>query len=317
MDEVRQKDKKLKLYENLKVEMKTQTSLLMNKKQNYSELTEEDKKIVDKYVGLIDLKQIHTIYEFGKEETDLIFRELDILIGMVKNHNRKILDLYRDLLSYLNGDSNLTNNKLEMLLKKFHLNILIDVSKKIDSKRYANMENQLQNDIIQEKLESIRSELLINIAKLETIAQNSVEQYIKIQYQIIALQKILEEIQQRKKETYSQAEGFFKSDINFQLDVEEKIKRKIKVWKVVASNVSNKLLISKLLIYNNKGLIENNELSELEIGTNDYLINRINEVLRAESEFTEEMIGEFSGILAEIRANITQYGDMNIEEDYR
>ena len=68
--------------------------------------------------------------------------------------------------------------------------------------RYRRAKVLTNIDEIREKLEGIRNELRMNAGKLDIMAQNSAEQYINTQYQIIALQELLRKIQEeRAKET--------------------------------------------------------------------------------------------------------------------
>ena len=279
------------------VEIKLET--LTSMKLDYSKLTEKDKKIIDDYIELIDFNHVHTIYEFGKEEAEKNNMELDILISILKTHNRKISDMYTELLEDVEKKSNnLESESFLGLLKKFSKRILKDENEDTvfqESQEGEKVEVDL--DEIQEKLEIIRNDLLINIKKLQIIAKNSVEQYMNIQYQIIALQEVL--------------------NMNKQFDERKKaIKRKIEIWKGISINILNKIVIAKLIASHDEDLLENNELLIEKIETYDCLEDEIYKILSAERDFSRQMTEKVREVLNGNNID-SKSKDTNIEENIR
>ena len=206
MNEVRTNNSKLNLRKNIKKQVNAQISTLTTKIQEYLELTEEGKEIVDKYISTIDLKNPYTIDEFGKNETERIYKELDMLIGILKTHDTNIEDMFAELMMSIDENSELIGENFLDLLKKSLLTAIKSLKNKpkemLANKRYRRVKVLTNIDEIREKLEGIRNELRMNAGKLDIMAQNSAEQYINTQYQIIALQELLRKIQEeRAKET--------------------------------------------------------------------------------------------------------------------
>ena len=117
--------------------------------------------------------------------------------------------------------------------------------KMIANERYRRAKVLTNIDVIQEKLEGIRSELRTNAGKLEIMAQNSAEQYVNTQYQIVALQEVLRRLQAEKaKETQLTERTFLQIDQSLQLvGMEKRIGRKIENCKGVSVNAATKALI--------------------------------------------------------------------------
>ena len=206
MNEVKTNNSNAELMTNLREQVNTQMSTLTTKIPTYMELSEEGKKIVDEYISTIDLHNTQTIDEFGKSETEKIYKELDILIGTLKTHDTSIEDMFTELMMSIDENSQPEGEKFIHLLKKSPLaalRSLKDKPKKIlANERYRRSKVLTNIDVIQEKLERIRNELRTNAGKLEIMAQNSAEQYVNTQYQIIALQEVLRRLQEeRARET--------------------------------------------------------------------------------------------------------------------
>lgn len=312
-----------KLMTNLKKQVNEQISTLTTKIPAYSELNDEGKKIVDKYISSIDLHDSKTIDEFGKNETEKIYKELDILIGTLKTHDTSIEDMFTELMLSIDENIGTGKESFSEALKKSPLaalRVLKNKPKKmIANEKYRRAKVLTNIDVIQEKLESIRSELRTNAGKLEIMAQNSVEQYVNTQYQIIALQEVLKKLQSEKEsETELTERTFSQIDQSLQLvGVEKRIGRKIDNCKGVSINAATKAIMSRLLAQHNeelasdydqdlssllpelKGIVvtaEANDSLIQAVDTHNQFVNRMNEMLRTESERSKDAIKKVQDI---------------------
>ena len=177
MNEVKTNNSRLELMKNLKEQVNAQIATLTTKIPEYSELTVEGKEIVDKYISTIDLKNLQTIDEFGRDETEKIYKELDMLIGTLKTHDTSIEDMFAELMMSIDENSEPEGENFLDLLKKSPLTALKSLKNKpkkmLDNERYRRAKVLTNIDEIREKLEGIRNELRINAGKLEVMAQNS------------------------------------------------------------------------------------------------------------------------------------------------
>lgn len=312
-----------KLMTNLKKQVNEQISTLTTKIPAYSELNDEGKKIVDKYISSIDLHDSKTIDEFGKNETEKIYKELDILIGTLKTHDTSIEDMFTELMLSIDENIGTGKESFSEALKKSPLaalRVLKNKPKKmIANEKYRRAKVLTNIDVIQEKLESIRSELRTNAGKLEIMAQNSVEQYVNTQYQIIALQEVLKKLQSEKESKAELTERTFSQiDQSLQLvGVEKRIGRKIDNCKGVSINAATKAIMSRLLAQHNeelasdydqdlssllpelKGIVvtaEANDSLIQAVDTHNQFVNRMNEMLRTESERSKDAIKKVQDI---------------------
>lgn len=312
-----------KLMTNLKKQVNEQISTLTTKIPAYSELNDEGKKIVDKYISSIDLHDSKTIDEFGKNETEKIYKELDILIGTLKTHDTSIEDMFTELMLSIDENIGTGKESFSEALKKSPLaalRVLKNKPKKmIANEKYRRAKVLTNIDVIQEKLESIRSELRTNAGKLEIMAQNSVEQYVNTQYQIIALQEVLKKLQSEKESEAELTERTFSQiDQSLQLvGVEKRIGRKIDNCKGVSINAATKAIMSRLLAQHNeelasdydqdlssllpelKGIVvtaEANDSLIQAVDTHNQFVNRMNEMLRTESERSKDAIKKVQDI---------------------
>lgn len=323
MNEVKINNSNDKLKTNLIEQVNTQISTLTTKVPTYSELSEEGKKIVDEYILEIDLYNPQTIDEFGKSETENIYKELDVLIGTLKTHDISIEDMFTELMMSIDENSKAEEDKFKDLLKKSPLTALRSLKNKqkrvLKNERYRRSKVLTNIDVIQEKLESIRNELRTNAGKLEIMAQNSAEQYVNTQYQIIALQEVARKLQEeREKETELTEKTFSQIDQSLQLvGVEKKISRKIDNCKGISVNAATKAIMSRLLAQHNEELASNYEqdlsslLPELKgivvtaeandsliqaVDTHNQFVDRMNEMLRTESERSKQAIEKVQNI---------------------
>ena len=311
------------LMRNLKEQVNIQMSTLTTKIPSYSELSEEEKKIVDNYISTIDLHNTQTIDEFGKSETEKIYRELDVLIGTLKTHETSIEDMFTELMMSIDENSEVEGENFIDLLKKSPLTALKSLKDRpkrmLANERYRRAKILTNIDVIQEKLESIRSELRTNAGKLEIMAQNSAEQYANIQYQIIALQEVLRRLQEEKaKETGLVEKNFSQIDQSLQLvGIEKKISRKIDNSRGVSVNAATKAIMSRLLAQHNeelasdydqdlssllpelKGIVviaEANDSLIQSVDTHNQFVDKMNEMLRRESERSKEAIEKVQSV---------------------
>lgn len=317
MNEVKTNNSNAELMTNLKEQVNAQISTLTTRIPDYSELTDEGREIVDKYISAIDLYNSKTIDEFGKDETERIYKELDILIGTLKTHDTSIEDMFTELMMSIDENSEPEKESFLESLKKSPLTALKTLKNKpkkmIANERYRRAKVLTNIDVIQEKLEGIRSELRTNAGKLEIMAKNSAEQYVNTQYQIIALQEVLKKLQDEKaKETQLVERTFSQIDQSLQLvGIEKRIGRKIDNCRGVSVNAATKAIMSRLLAQHNeelasdydqdlssllpelKGIVvtaEANDSLIQAVDTHNQFVSRMNEMLRTESERSKEAI---------------------------
>lgn len=317
MNEVKTNNSNVELMKNLREQVNTQMSTLTTKIPTYSELSEEGKKIVDEYISTIDLHNTKTIDEFGKSETEKIYKELDVLIGTLKTHDTSIEDMFTELMMSIDENSEPEGEKFIDLLRKSPLTALRSLKDRpkrmLTKERYRRSKVLTNIDVIQEKLESIRNELRTNAGKLEIMAQNSAEQYLNTQYQIVALQEVARRLQEeRAKETELVEKTFSQIDQSLQLvGVEKKIGRKIDNCRGVSINAATKAIMSRLLAQHNeelasdydqdlssllpelKGIVvaaEANDSLIQAVDVHNQFVERMNEMLRTESERSKQAI---------------------------
>ena len=317
MNEVKTNNSNVELMKNLREQVNTQMSTLTTKIPTYSELSEEGKKIVDEYISTIDLHNTKTIDEFGKSETEKIYKELDVLIGTLKTHDTSIEDMFTELMMSIDENSEPEREKFIDLLRKSPLTALRSLKDRpkrmLTKERYRRSKVLTNIDVIQEKLESIRNELRTNAGKLEIMAQNSAEQYLNTQYQIVALQEVARRLQEeRAKETELVEKTFSQIDQSLQLvGVEKKIGRKIDNCRGVSINAATKAIMSRLLAQHNeelasdydqdlssllpelKGIVvaaEANDSLIQAVDVHNQFVERMNEMLRTESERSKQAI---------------------------
>ena len=163
MNEVKTNNQNAALMKNLKEQVNEQISTLTTKIPDYSELTDEGREIVDRYISSIDLHNSKTIDEFGKDETERIYKELDLLIGTLKTHDISVEDMFTELMFSIDENSEPEKGSFLETLKKSPLTALKILKNKpkkmIEAERYRRAKVLTNIDVIQEKLEGIRSEL--------------------------------------------------------------------------------------------------------------------------------------------------------------
>ena len=323
MNGIKTSNSRSTLRENLKEQVSAQISTLTTKIPEYLELTEEEKEIVDKYISTIDLRNQKTIDEFGKDETEKIYKELDMLIGTLRTHDTSIEDMFAELMTSIDENSEPERENFLDLLKKSPLTALKSLRNRpkmlLANERYRRAKVLTNINVIQEKLEGIRNELRINAGKLEIMAQNSAEQYVNTQYQIIALQEVLKKLQEEKlEETQLVERTLSQIDSNLQLvGIEKRIGRKIDNCRGISVNAATKAIMSRLLAQHNeelasdydqdlssllpelKGIVvtaEANDSLIQAVDTHNQFVSKMNEMLRTESQRSAEAIKKVQDI---------------------
>ena len=310
-------NEKMELKTNLQEQVKTQISTLTTKIPSYLDLTPEEKEIVDTYIAEIDLQNPQSIDEFGKQETEKIYEDLDMLIGTLKTHDTSIEEMFTQLMMSVEENSETQGKSFIELLKESPITAMKSLRNRakrtIQEERYRRAKVLSNIDVIREKLENIRSELRTNAEKLEIMASSSVEQYRTTQYQIMALQEITRRIQEERMQESGIAERTF-SEIDQSLQrmgVERKIARKMDNCRGVSINAATKAIMARLLAQHNEELASDYDqdlsslLPELKgimviTTANDSLIQgadihnqfvgKINEMLKSESQRSKEAI---------------------------
>lgn len=310
-------NEKMELKTNLQEQVKTQISTLTTKIPSYLDLTPEEKEVVDTYIAEIDLQNPQSIDEFGKQETEKIYEDLDMLIGTLKTHDTSIEEMFTQLMMSVEENSETQGKSFIELLKESPITAMKSLRNRakrtIQEERYRRAKVLSNIDVIREKLENIRSELRTNAEKLEIMASSSVEQYRTTQYQIMALQEITRRIQEERMQESGIAERTF-SEIDQSLQrmgVERKIARKMDNCRGVSINAATKAIMARLLAQHNEELASDYDqdlsslLPELKgimviTTANDSLIQgadihnqfvgKINEMLKSESQRSKEAI---------------------------
>ena len=317
MNEIVKNNSNDNVMNNIREQVNAQIASLTTKIPVYQELSDEQKKIVDQYISTIDLSNPKTIDVFGKNETEKIYSELNTLIGTLKTHDISIDGMFTELMMSLDGYNEEEEKGFFQLMRKSPITALKSLKNRpkrlIEKERYRRAKVLTNIDIIQEKLENIRNELVTNAGKLDIVAENSAEQYVNSQYQIIALQEIARRLQEQKESDTQLAERtFFEIDQNIQIaGLEKKINRKIENCRGVSVNAATKAIMSRLLAQHNEELASDYDqdlsslLPELKgivvtaeandslieaVDAHNQFVGRMNEMLRKESERSKEAI---------------------------
>lgn len=317
MNNEKDQDLILKQKMTLKEQVKNQMSTLTTKIPDYSELSEENKRVVDRYIKAIDLDNPKTIDNFGKEETEEIYKGLDILIGTLKTHDTSIDEMFTELMMSIDENSQPEGKSFGEIFKESPLKAFKSLKNRpkimIEKERYRRSKVLTNITEIQRKLEKIRNELIANAGKLDYMAQNSAEQYMNIQYQIIALQEVARRMQEEKEKDSQLAEKTLSQiDRNLQLaGIEKRITRKIDNCRGVSVNAATKAIMSRLLAQHNQELASDYDqdlsslLPELKgivvtaeandsliqgVDIHNQFVSRMNEMLVSESERSKEAI---------------------------
>lgn len=239
---MKQNNLKSKILTKLKEKVKTQKSTVSIRMSDYSELTEEERKIVDQSIQDINVNDLQMLHEFGRVEAEKGYQVSNLLVGVVALNAKRIQDLVSEVITLANG------NNLEVL---------------------------------QEKLESIRNELKINNGKLERIEQSLKQQYNKLQYQIIALQEVARNLQEKGRKGNLATQKDLKST-----RVKESIKEKIRDLTSARINIANTLEMLKLSV-------QYDEVTASSIENRIELLQRGQKTGRLTQEIFAEVIKDF------------------------
>lgn len=310
---------------DIRVQVQEQMATLSTRIPSYEELSEEGKKRVDEYIAKINISDPSSIDKFGKEETEEIYDELNMLIGTMQTHDVSIGDMFAELMTSIGEEEQEETSIRDMIRSPFKaVRTLKNKAKKTAEKeKYRRAKVMANMDVIKEKLEGIRIELKVNAGKLETMAQNSAEQYNNTQYQIIALQETLRrlrdgELGDAEQETAIAERTFAQIDRNLRVSgVEKRIERKIANCRGICVNAATKAIMSRLLSIHNEDLASNYDqdisslLPELKslvlmsqandslltaADTHDKFVGTMNQILRQESERSKQALQKVQNI---------------------
>lgn len=311
---------------DIRGQVQEQMATLSTRIPSYDELSEEGKKRVDEYIAKIDLSDPSSIDEFGKEETEEIYDELNMLIGTMQTHDLSIGDMFAELMTSIGEDDEQEQTSIRDMIKspfKAVRTLKSKAKRTAEKEKYRRAKVMTNMDVIKEKLEGIRLELKVNAGKLETMAQNSAEQYNNTQYQIIALQETLRrlengELGETEQETAIAERTFAQIDRNLRVtSVEKRIERKIANCRGICVNAATKAIMSRLLSIHNEDLASNYDqdisslLPELKslilmsqandslltaADTHDKFVGTMNQILRQESERSKQALQKVQNI---------------------
>ncbi len=315
MNEVKTNNSKEEIVINIKEQVDKQMATLNTKIPDYSELTAEGKRVVDEYMSKIDVYNPQTIDEFGKNETERIYEELDMLIGTIRTNDMSIEEMFTELMMSINEDTKPDSEGFLDTFKKSPLSALKNLKNKpkktITRERYRREKVLTNIEAIRERLETIRNQLRTNAGKLGIMSQNSLKQYVNIQYQIVALQEMQKRLQ-NEKQSLPEKRDLFQINQGLQINkAEGNINRKIADCRGISINAATKSIMALLLSQNNeelasqydrdlasllpelKGIVvmaEANDSLIQAIDTHNQFVSRVNEMLITESERSKEAI---------------------------
>lgn len=305
---------------DIRVQVQQQMATLSTKIPSYGELSEEEKQKVDAYISKINISDPSSIDEFGREETEEIYEELDILIGTMQTHDLSIGDMFAELMTSIGEEEQQEVTGIRDMFKspvKAIRTLKNKAKKTAETEKYRRAKVISNIDVIREKLEGIRCELRVNAGKLETMAQNSADQYNNTQYQIIALQEALRRIRdgelgEEQQQTGIAERTFAQIDRNLRVSgVEKRLERKIGNCQGVCVNAASKAIMSRLLAIHNEDLASSYDqdisslLPELKslvlmsqandsllsaADTHDKFVGTMNQVIRQESERSKQAL---------------------------
>jgi len=310
---------------DIRRQVQEQIATLSTRIPSYEELSEEGKKRVDEYIAKINISDPSSIDEFGREETEEIYDELNMLIGTMQTHDVSIGDMFVDLMTSIGEEEEQETSIRDMIKSPLKaVRTLKNKAKKTAEKeKYRRAKVMANMDVIKEKLEGIRIELKVNAGKLETMAENSAEQYNNTQYQIIALQETLRrlrdgELEEAEQGTAIAERTFAQIDRNLRVSgVEKRIDRKIANCRGICVNAATKAIMARLLSIHNEDLASNYDqdisslLPELKslvlmaqandslltaADTHDKFVGTMNQILRQESERSKQALQRVQNI---------------------
>lgn len=307
---------------HIREQVQEQMATLSTRIPSYEELSEEGKKRVDEYIAKINISDPSSIDKFGEEETEEIYNELNMLIGTIQTHDVSIGDMFVELMISIGEKEQEETSIRDMIRSPFKVvrTLKSKAKKTAEKEKYRRAIVMDNMDIIKEKLEGIRIELKLNARKLETMAQNSADQYNSLQYQIIALQEKLRRLRDGEQETAIAERTFAQIDRSLRASgVEKRIERKIRNCRGICLNAATKAIMSRLLSIHNDELAGDYEqdisslLPELKslvliseangslliaADTHDKFIGTMNQILMQESQRSKQALQKVQNISA-------------------
>lgn len=247
---------------DLRESVDNQLARLSGKLPSYEELSEEAKGIVNRYLSQIDTLNPQTIDTFGREEVEKIYGELDRIIGNLRTHDISIDEMFTDLMLDVNGGNSdeqkqgfLATLKSSKSITKATRTLLNKPKQIAEVERYRRAKVLDNIGTIREKLESIRSELAINAQKLEIMAQNSATQYQNLQYQMIALTQLLNQLEQEGAMVGNDELSLAQIDSQIRnTGIRNRIQRKLENLQGVAISAATKAIMARLLAQHHEEL---------------------------------------------------------------
>lgn len=247
---------------DLRESVDNQLARLSGKLPSYEELSEEAKGIVNRYLSQIDTLNPQTIDTFGREEVEKIYGELDRIIGNLRTHDISIDEMFTDLMLDVNGGNSdeqkqgfLATLKSSKSITKATRTLLNKPKQIAEVERYRRAKVLDNIGTIREKIESIRSELAINAQKLEIMAQNSATQYQNLQYQMIALTQLLNQLEQEGAMVGNDELSLAQIDSQIRnTGIRNRIQRKLENLQGVAISAATKAIMARLLAQHHEEL---------------------------------------------------------------
>ena len=142
---------------DIRVQVQEQMATLSTRIPSYEELSEEGKKRVDEYIAKINISDPSSIDKFGKEETEEIYDELNMLIGTMQTHDVSIGDMFAELMTSIGEEEQEETSIRDMIRSPFKaVRTLKNKAKKTAEKeKYRRAKVMANMDVIKEKLEGI------------------------------------------------------------------------------------------------------------------------------------------------------------------
>lgn len=295
---------------NLRESVNSQLAKLSGKLPAYEGLSKEAKAIVDKYLSQLDTLNPQTIDTFGRAEVEKIYEELDRLIGNLKTHDISIDEMFTDLMLDVNGGNSdeqkqgfLATLKSSKSITKAARTLLNKPKQIAEVERYRRAKVLDNIGTIREKLESIRSELAINAQKLEIMAQNSATQYQNLQYQMIALTQLLNNLEQKGETAGDNELSLAQIDTQIRnTGIKNRIQRKLENLQGVAISAATKAIMARLLAQHHEELASDydQDLSTLLPELKGIVVTaQANESLIQSADIHNQFVQSMNGMLRE------------------
>ncbi|MCI9040085.1 MAG: hypothetical protein HFJ29_09650 [Clostridia bacterium] len=295
---------------DLRESVNSQLAKLSGKLPTYEGLSQEAKAIVDKYLSQLDTLDPQTIDTFGRAEVEKIYEELDRLIGNLKTHDISIDEMFTDLMLDVNGGNSdeqkqgfLATLKSSKSITKAARTLLNKPKQIAEVERYRRTKVLDNIGTIREKLESIRNELAINAQKLQIMAQNSATQYQNLQYQMIALTQLLNNLEQKGETVEDNELSLVQIDSQIRnTGIRNRIQRKLENLQGVAISAATKAIMVRLLAQHHEELASDydQDLSTLLPELKGIVVTaQANESLIQSADIHNQFVQSMNGMLRE------------------